>query len=86
MKQQRRNLRVKKARGAGTPVANLHMFCDFSCPYAEFAPPQAVGACRREQAVYCAFYREFNSKHSFCLARKRGGRYLTDMNTPHPRP
>ncbi len=47
------------------------LFCDFSCPHAGFAPSDAVGACRREQAVYCAFFRSLNDKNSLCLSRKK---------------
>lgn len=53
------------------PVPAFPLFCDFSCPHAGFAPSQAVGACRREQAVYCAFFRSLNNKHSLCLDRKK---------------
>jgi len=67
--------RRKSRRATGKPVrpavASFPLFCDFSCPHAGFAPTQAVGACRREQAVYCAFFRELNNKHSLCLERKK---------------
>lgn len=47
------------------------LLCDFSCPNADFAPGEAVGACRREQAVFCTLFRRFNNKHSACLGRKQ---------------
>ncbi len=53
------------------PYPTFPLFCDFSCPHAEFAPGDTVGACRREQAVYCAFFRRLNNKNSFCLNRKQ---------------
>jgi hypothetical protein len=45
------------------------MFCDFSCPHAVFAPPEAVGACRRDIGVYCELFREFNNKNSHCIKK-----------------
>ncbi len=53
-------------------------FCDYSCPHAAFAPNDASGACRREQAVYCSLVRKYNNKNARCLAATR-----TD-NSPHP--
>ncbi len=51
-------------------VTDLPKYCDFSCRFASFAPADAVGACRREQAVYCTLLKEFNNKNSHCAARK----------------
>lgn len=50
----------------------LPQFCDFGCPHAGFAPADASGACRREQAVYCSLFRTFNNKHNGCLDRQPG--------------
>jgi hypothetical protein len=49
-------------------------FCDFFCPYASFAPEDASGACRREQAVYCKPKKTYNNKNAACLFRRRKGR------------
>ncbi len=59
----------KRPRHAPSPGA-FPLFCDFSCPHAGFAPGDAVGACRRDQAVFCAFFRRLNNKNSLCLNRK----------------
>lgn len=48
--------------------ADLPLYCDFACRYASFGPPEAAGACRREQAVYCTLARKFNNKNNRCLA------------------
>ncbi len=52
---------------------NLPAYCDFSCPYASFASPDAVGACRRDQAVYCSLLDAYNMKNAICIMRKAGG-------------
>jgi len=44
-------------------------FCDFDCCYAAFAPPDASGACRREQAVWCTLQKQHNNKNARCLVR-----------------
>ncbi len=44
------------------------LYCDFHCPHASFAPPDATGACRREQAVYCLLVRQYNNKNARCIA------------------
>ena len=49
---------------------SLPLYCDFSCEYAKFAGPDAVGACRRDLAVYCVKYKKHNNKNSKCLERK----------------
>ncbi len=58
---------VKKS---GEAVENLPVYCDFSCRFASFAPADSVGACRRDQAVYCKLLRQYNSKNSRCAARR----------------
>ncbi len=64
------NTRNKKA---GQKKMRLLAFCDFSCPHARFAPAESVGACRREQAVYCGLFKKYNNKNSACLERKVAG-------------
>jgi hypothetical protein len=47
----------------------LPMFCDFSCPHADFSK-DVTGACRREQVVYCKLIRRHNNKHNKCIAKE----------------
>lgn len=47
----------------------LPQFCDYSCAYAEFARPDAVGACRRDLGVYCRKFRKYHTKNAPCLGR-----------------
>ena len=49
---------------------SLPMFCDFSCPHADFSN-DVSGACRREQVVYCKVIKRHNNKHNRCLAREQ---------------
>jgi hypothetical protein len=55
----------------------LPAFCDYTCPNAAFAPHDASGACRREQAVYCSLTKKYNNKNARCLA-------LSGKNQQHP--
>lgn len=60
------------AKRRKTPKYNadlLPQFCDFSCPHADFPPVDAVGACRREQGVYCKLLDRFNNRNNRCLAK-----------------
>lgn len=56
-------------RGALDSVAILPHYCDFSCVHASFSPVDVVGACRKEQAVFCRMLQRFNNKNAPCLAR-----------------
>jgi hypothetical protein len=47
----------------------LPLFCDFSCPHADFSKDVA-GDCRREQAVWCKLIGKHNNKNNQCLARE----------------
>jgi hypothetical protein len=49
----------------------LPAFCDYSCPHAAFAPNDASGACRREQAVFCSLAKKYNNKNARCIAAAR---------------
>ena len=60
---------LKKKQDTRFDVTTLPKFCDYSCKFASFAPEDAVGACRREQAVYCRLLKEFNNKNAACAAR-----------------
>lgn len=46
----------------------LPTFCDYTCIHAAFAPQDASGACRREQAVFCSLKKKYNNKNARCLA------------------
>jgi hypothetical protein len=48
-------------------TGDLPLFCDYSCPHADFAPKEAVGDCRKELAVYCSLLKQFNTKNKRCL-------------------
>ncbi|MGK9476261.1 hypothetical protein [Melioribacter sp. OK-6-Me] len=53
--------------------AELHdfpLFCDYTCKYADFTNPEAIGACRKELAVWCKYFKRYNNKNNKCLARK----------------
>ncbi len=63
-----RSARLTGQRATDDP---LPLFCDFTCSHSAFAPPDASGACRREQAVYCALLCRFNNKNSRCAARNK---------------
>jgi len=58
-------VKEKKERRKNEP--ELPAFCDFQCPHASFPPADAVGACRREQGVYCTLFKEFNNKNAACI-------------------
>ncbi len=45
------------------------LYCDYSCPHADFSDPCAVGACRRDVGVWCGKARRFHNKHARCLFR-----------------
>jgi hypothetical protein len=66
----------KKKREAGgrATALPLPLFCDFSCPHAAFPPADAVGACRREQAVYCTLLEKYNNKNAKCIGNRKGER------------
>lgn len=70
-----RNLRPKQSETRGEEAsrqavpAALPAFCDYLCPHASFAPADAAGACRREQAIFCSLLRKFNNKNNRCLAK-----------------
>ncbi len=54
-------------------ISELPLYCDFTCQFAEFAPPESVGACRKDIAVYCLITKKFNNKHTICMVRKEVG-------------
>lgn len=50
---------------------SVPLFCDFTCPHAEFTQPETSGACRRDLAVYCKKYKKHNNKNSGCIGTKK---------------
>lgn len=59
----------KTARKNKIPIEDFPPYCDFLCPFASFPSPDTVGACRREQAVYCLYVKKYNNKNNTCLVR-----------------
>lgn len=53
-------------------LQTLPQFCDFNCPHAEFPLPDAVGACRKEQAVHCVLFKKYNNKNARCIGNEKG--------------
>ena len=47
---------------------NFPEYCDYSCKYAAFTDPAAIGACRKELAVWCKHFRKYNNKNNKCFA------------------
>ena len=77
----------KKPHKTKLDVSHLPMYCDFNCPQASFAPNDAVGACRRELAIYCNLLAAFNTNRmvreyteSMYLASLDRYRNLSDDN------
>ena len=68
-------MKQAKKRGLATDAArtraDIPEYCDFDCRHASFSPPDASGACRRDQAVWCALVSRYNNKNARCLARPR---------------
>ncbi len=59
-----------REKPGGIRAADLPDYCDYTCAHASFAAPDAVGACRREQAVWCAIMGEYVAKNGPCLAKR----------------
>ena len=57
---------AKKRKAVETEI-DYPMFCDFSCTYAEFGEPDAVGACRRDIGVWCRKAKRYHAKNARCL-------------------
>jgi hypothetical protein len=60
---------TKRAQTKQPKQPPLPQLCDFDCTHASFPPGDIVGACRKEQAVYCTLLKKFNNRHNKCLAR-----------------
>ncbi|MCX8009658.1 MAG: hypothetical protein N3A61_00765 [Ignavibacteria bacterium] len=50
-------------------LKDLPHYCDYSCKYAKFSDPSAIGACRKELAVWCSYLKKYNNKNAKCLVR-----------------
>jgi hypothetical protein len=63
--------RRARTRGIRRPAPDtLPQYCDFACPHAAFAPPDASGACRRDLTVRCTLFRIYTTKHAPCAGRR----------------
>ncbi len=60
---------VQKTKIIGENVNLFPDFCDYYCKYSAFADPSAIGACRKDLAVWCKFLNKYNNKHNKCLAK-----------------
>ena len=60
-------MKVRKDAAQLPPRWQPPGFCDYDCSFAAFTPPEASGACRREQAVWCTFLKRHNNKNAKCL-------------------
>ena len=45
------------------------VYCDYSCKFADFSDPNAIGACRKELAVWCTLLQKYNNKNNKCIAK-----------------
>ncbi|MCF8240717.1 MAG: hypothetical protein K9J16_04965 [Melioribacteraceae bacterium] len=57
--------KIKKEEKQVFPV-----FCDYSCQFADFTDPDAIGACRKDLAVWCDYFKRYNNKHNKCFGAK----------------
>jgi hypothetical protein len=46
------------------------LFCDYKCKYAAFSTPSSIGACRKELAVLCGYFKRYNNKNNKCFGLK----------------
>lgn len=58
-----------KSKEKSISKEKLPAYCDYSCNHASFAPEDSIGACRREQVVYCKLIGKFNNKNAKCLVK-----------------
>jgi hypothetical protein len=47
------------------------IFCDYSCKYAAFSEPSAIGACRKELGVWCKLFKRYNNKNNKCFGGEK---------------
>ena len=60
---------AKRKKISNTEKKSLPMFCDYTCKFAEFSDPNAIGACRKELAVWCSLLKKYNNKNNKCIAK-----------------
>ena len=63
--------RKKTAKQISSVDAGIPAFCDFVCPYADFAPADTAGICRTMSAVWCKQLGELVNKNARCEWRRR---------------
>ncbi|MFZ6034103.1 MULTISPECIES: hypothetical protein [Melioribacter] len=51
-------------------IKEFPLFCDYTCKFADFTNPEAIGACRKDLAVWCKHFKRYNNKNNKCLAGK----------------
>jgi len=61
---------MKKQIDALEQKDGLPLYCDYSCKFADFPPVDAIGACRKELALFCKKAKKFNNKNSKCIFLK----------------
>lgn len=49
---------------------NYPSFCDYNFWFAAFSDPRAIGACRKELAVWCKLFERYNNKNNRCLGKR----------------
>ena len=62
-------------RKTGNSVLNKEkpgfpQFCDYTCRHAAFSAPSSIGACRKELAVWCSYFKRYNNKNNNCFGLK----------------
>ncbi|MCL6099860.1 MAG: hypothetical protein AB1775_06820 [Bacteroidota bacterium] len=61
---------MSKKPSVKNPPVNFPPFCDYSCKYSSFAAPDAIGACRKDLAVWCKLFKRYNNKNNKCFGAK----------------
>jgi hypothetical protein len=59
-----------KKKKVKTGKIEFPTFCDYSCEYAAFSDPAAIGACRKELGVWCKCFKRYNNKNNRCFGLK----------------
>ena len=61
---------MKRKRKTIDKEIDFPLFCDYTCKYSSFSAPAAIGACRKELAVWCKHFKRYNNKNNKCLGVK----------------
>jgi hypothetical protein len=64
-------MKRKKPAATAALLPQIPAFCDFTCPHADFAPPETAGICRTMSAVWCRQLRELVNKNARCAWQRR---------------